>query len=359
MDAARLLHAYGRATDTPDHLEALLSGGPEARRAAVHHLFGSIVHQGTPWTATPEVAKFVAAHLHDPRVAPVRASLVSFLAEVTRSTLRDDLDALAAWADFDLGPFLDGDPAALWEDDRATEAAFAQAVLGCRAALPALVAPVLGALADPDPEVRADAAQAAAELVAAGAVPDADVAERIAARAAAAGVDERAALVLALGAMGAAPLAFLDDPSPAVRACAALHLPTEPRATEVLLDALAHDDPDTWFSSRPPQFPASPRLPLLAAVLARVPDFDRLAELALTVARTTNGARADTEWGPLLAAAFRDHPGEVRTDPQRRFLRALVANEALWDGRFGSPLLWFRKAGLPFDRAACAARCGD
>jgi hypothetical protein len=51
-DWSRLLHAYGFATDTPAHLRALLTDDPEARRQALNHLWGAIIHQGTAWTAT-------------------------------------------------------------------------------------------------------------------------------------------------------------------------------------------------------------------------------------------------------------------------------------------------------------------
>jgi hypothetical protein len=44
----------------------------------------------------------------------------------------------------------------------------------------------------------------------------------------------------------------------------------------------------------------------------------------------------------------------VETEPQRRYLEALVANAGLWDPGFGNPLQRFRRAGLPYDRAACS-----
>src|SRR5215831_16714738 len=39
---------------------------------------------------------------------------------------------------------------------------------------------------------------------------------------------------------------------------------------------------------------------------------------------------------------------------QRRFLRALVKNTAFWDPTNGNAYLWFERAGLPYDRNACA-----
>src|SRR5689334_16305580 len=82
-----LYHAYGVATDTPRHLAALVGDDPQARDAALVHLFGAIIHQGTPWSATAPTARAVVAMLDDPRLDstsrdaawPTRASLLDFL----------------------------------------------------------------------------------------------------------------------------------------------------------------------------------------------------------------------------------------------------------------------------------------
>jgi hypothetical protein len=67
-DWSRLHHAYGRATDTPGHLRALLEEDPEARKKALSHLWSAIILQGTPWTATGPAALVVAGLLSDERI---------------------------------------------------------------------------------------------------------------------------------------------------------------------------------------------------------------------------------------------------------------------------------------------------
>ncbi|WP_433606505.1 hypothetical protein ACQP2P_30230 [Dactylosporangium sp. CA-139114] len=66
--------------------------------------------------------------------------------------------------------------------------------------------------------------------------------------------------------------------------------------------------------------------------------------LALAPVASVHTARSD--WGPLLKAL---------PEPQRaEYLRALAANEDLWDPRNGSAGLVFRELGLPYDRGAYA-----
>lgn len=79
----RLLHAHGFATDTPDHLRALTGDDAAAREAAVEHLAGAVIHEGTPWPATGPVAAYVA-DLVKARATDetVHEALVDFLAEV-------------------------------------------------------------------------------------------------------------------------------------------------------------------------------------------------------------------------------------------------------------------------------------
>ena len=88
-DWSRLHHAYGRATDTPGHLRALLQEDRESRNKAMSHLWSAIIHQGTPWTATEPAALVVAGLLSDARLdrgAPIRANLLSFLASVAAAS---------------------------------------------------------------------------------------------------------------------------------------------------------------------------------------------------------------------------------------------------------------------------------
>jgi hypothetical protein len=198
------LHAYGWATDTPAHLDALTDGDEPARKAAVAHLNSAIIHQGTPWTATGPAALRVAEVLGDPRLsgvdlAPLRAELLEFLAEVgeacmapldddslaaMRAVDRPDFDAeLAAWfareveriradfeqdgADPDQDDLMENAYEALFADNRRFEEMMARAFLGCVRAAPVLLAAAGASLDDPDPRVRAAASSATAALGAA------------------------------------------------------------------------------------------------------------------------------------------------------------------------------------------------
>ncbi|MEU7752529.1 hypothetical protein AB0B57_31925 [Micromonospora sp. NPDC049101] len=161
---AALLHAYGLAGDTPGHLAALAGDDPAARARAIKHLRSAIVHQGTPWTATPPAALDVAALLVDPRVTDpdLRAELLNFLAAVAEagsSTDRDlpepDFDVDAALAE----ALRDGDEEGIWEDGRLQGALYVRAVLGCRQIVPTLLATATAALSDPSPQVQAAAAR--------------------------------------------------------------------------------------------------------------------------------------------------------------------------------------------------------
>jgi hypothetical protein len=60
FDWAGLSHAYGPATDTPGHLEALTSGDEQAQQVAHEHLDSALLHQGFPATATAPAVHVVA-----------------------------------------------------------------------------------------------------------------------------------------------------------------------------------------------------------------------------------------------------------------------------------------------------------
>ncbi|MFG1839573.1 hypothetical protein [Micromonospora sp. NPDC049175] len=162
-----LLHAYGLAVDTPGHLAALVGDDPAARARALKHLRSAIIHQGTPWTATPPAALSVAALLADQRVADpgMRAELLTFLAAVAEAGSSADRDLPEP--DFDVDAALaqalaDGDEEGIWEDGRLQGALYVRAVLGCRQIVPTLLATATAALSDPSPQVQTAAAQAIA-----------------------------------------------------------------------------------------------------------------------------------------------------------------------------------------------------
>ncbi|MEJ3749998.1 hypothetical protein WEI85_42890 [Actinomycetes bacterium KLBMP 9797] len=387
---ATLLHAYGRATDTPAHVAALAGGDAAARSAALEHLWSAVIHQGTPWTATPPVAVAVAALIGDPRLsgaanADLRANLLDFLAAVAEAgQAYRDLDHLAAPADVDVDAALSallaaGDEDEVWADEALANALYARAILGCRDVVPAMLAVATSSLSDPESTVRSAAAHAVSACCAVLASPsEAETlgqrldtlgqrrdalgqrldtfGQRLDALAAGAGPDERAALALAIGELGLEPRAYLDDPHPGVRACAALApaLADDPTATDEILAALA--DPaatDNWFTHRPPQLRTRIRFALVAAAVARVDDPDRLLPAGLAIAPIASRYSVSDDWGPLLLALFAGRASGPLSPAQRRYLGALVDNVDLWDPSHGNAHVVFREAGLPYDRAAC------
>src|SRR5262249_48399 len=124
-DWSRLHHAYGRATDTPGHLRALLQEDLESRRKAMSHLWSAIIHQGTPWTAAGPAALVVAGLLSDQRIdrgEPNRANLLSFLVSVAEVPEQAGLsiEELERMAAFDIDPFVNsGDDDALYGNENA------------------------------------------------------------------------------------------------------------------------------------------------------------------------------------------------------------------------------------------------
>lgn len=369
-DWSRLYHAYGRATDTPDHLLALLTEEPELRQEALSHLWAAIMHQGTPWTATGPVALVIAGLLYDDRIdrggESIRAGLFAFLVSVAEAAAYsgeslEELERIAS--SYDLDTLIDaGNDEALYEE-QAGEAFYARSILGCIKVAPVLMRVMLEGLADADPRVRAHAAMGAAVLAKSGlmrdSAPELESQLMTLARSTQ-DADERSAHVLALGDLGFSPVDFLDDPSPAVRMCAALApgLATDPAAISELLTTLKDHagSIDGWFGNPPPQFPMRPRFAVVARLVEQVTEFERLVEAAEAVVGVTLKYCVDFDWGPLLAAAFTDGSGIVQTEAQGRFLRALVNREELWDPTFGNADRWFKKAGLPYDRQACAQR---
>jgi hypothetical protein len=373
-----LYHAYGIATDTPRHLAALLGDHPQARDAALIHLFGAIIHQGTPWSATAPTARTVVAMLDDPRLDstsrdaawPTRASLLDFLALVGEAADYDvpEPQLLAAAhpngrsdeVDLAVEAILVGsdDP---WGDDVVVNALEARAVLDCRRIAPEIFDAVLAQLDHADARVRMSAANALRALVRNPALAPRveQVRTRVESHARRASTDERAALVLTLGQLGCAPREFLADTHPGVRACAALApaLAGNASATEEILSALR--DPaatETWFGVRLPQLDGRIRFALTEAAISRVDNFDALAPAAAAVARTATTYTVDRDWGPFLLAAFPDGvPASSRLSrAQRDFLVALVGNDELWNRRHGNAMSWFRRVGLRYDRAECA-----
>ncbi len=321
-DWSRLHHAYGRATDTPGHLLALLQDDAESRKAAMSHLWSAIVHQGTPWTATKPAALVVAGLLADDRIDrgdSLRASLLSFLVAVAEAPNQagGNIEELRRMAEFDIDPFLDSDDdGAIYENEDAANSFFARSILGCIEVAPELMKVMLQGLDNANPRVRACAAMGAVTLTKVESLKRFvnEVQSRLLTLAhSAQDVDERAAHVLALGDLGYSPVEFLRDQSPAIRMCAALapSLNGDTTAIGELLRTLEHhaENIDNWFVEKPPQFAMRPRFRVVARLVEQVTDFDRLADAAVAVLGVTSEYCVDFDWGPLLAAAF---PGWYR-----------------------------------------------
>jgi hypothetical protein len=367
-DWTKLHHAYGRATDTPDHLRALLGENSEARKQALDHLWLAIIHQGTLYPATGPVARVIAGLLTEARIdldESIRPNLLAFLAAVPESLemVESDIAALERMAAFDIEPFLDAEDIyeEIFENEDAVNSFMARAALACISAAPILMDAMLQAASDGDANCRMHAIMGAVKFAKVKSLRHhaAQLELRLLSVArAATSSDERSAYVLALGELGYAPTAFLSDASPAVRMCAALapSFSTDERAITELLTVLeAHaGDIDGWFIERPPQFSMRPRFRVVQRLIQGVRDFDRLVDAAIVVARVTNKSSFDYEWGPLLRAAFPNRNGIIETDAQCRYLRALVENADLWDLKFGNASSCFKGLKLPYDRDACA-----
>jgi hypothetical protein len=222
-----------------------------------------------------------------------------------------------------------------------------------------VVDPVFRCLDDPNWEVRVYAAHCGAKLIghpdlSGRRTPLASRLEQVATRG---GNVERAALVLSLGQIGVAPSRSLSDPDQAVRVCAALApaFVRDSAPTNEVLSALA--DPaaaDSWLPPIP-QLEGRLRFSLVREAIARVGSFEELLPAAIAVAGMTSRQTVDSDWGPLLAAAFPAPRGRplVLTAAQRRFLTALLGNAKVWDDeRYANPRRWLERAGLPYRKEA-------
>ncbi|HEY6795947.1 MAG TPA: hypothetical protein VI248_14820 [Kineosporiaceae bacterium] len=372
-----LPHAYGLATDTPGHLQALMGDDPQAQHAAVEHLFSAVLHQGTVYPATPAAVRVIGSLLdapalrrHTPHGRPVLASVVRWLSEAAESAgwYEPDLDLpqptsqeLDAWC-----ALLDADDEQAW-DSPVLDALSNAALADLRDSAPELVHLLLPLLDHAELAVRMEAAGALAQwgMLPAATPLTARTVQRLQARLEQAqGRDERAGLLLALGQLGADTAPWLGDPDPAVQAMAALRCPGDDRSTPLLVSALTHvRETDTWFGERPPLIPSQVRFTLLQELLARDVPFADLLPAALAVAEVAHPYTADDDWGPLLRAAFPattsllgvPTPPPARLDAsQRAFLQALLANRSLWDTKILDAKNAFTNVGLPYGRSAVA-----
>ncbi|MEU4763466.1 hypothetical protein AB0H12_09435 [Actinosynnema sp. NPDC023794] len=84
VDWASLDHAYGSAEDVPRTLRDAVGTDDAVAGEAFEHLFGSIYHQGTLYSATPWAVPFVARLAADP-ATPRRGSLVHLLGAIAET----------------------------------------------------------------------------------------------------------------------------------------------------------------------------------------------------------------------------------------------------------------------------------
>ncbi|MGW7367781.1 HEAT repeat domain-containing protein [Streptomyces sp. NPDC054841] len=356
-----LQHAYGSAEDTPPYLCQLLNEDPDVQAEALGMLDMSVLHQGSLYSSTPPAALFVAAILPHPqtlaehesffpwddRTRPLRAALLDWLGQIADSASCGEDPG----SEGEYGDEYDG------EDEDELEA-----IRACRSIRRELYDAVEPFLDDPHPDTREAALGAVTLLLKA---PDlAELVPRAAHRlrsvlAADGSRRERSSAALAMGAWGQDTTGLLNDPDPAVRACAALATGCArmPRATAVLLEALQNPvEADHWFPDPLPQFDGWLRFTLLKAVLDRVDAFEDLAPAAMALMPLGSDYTVDRDWGPLLVKAFPTgySPGLPLSAAQRELLQAVTANDNCW-GNIGNKFRWLREAGLPERRDAIRA----
>jgi hypothetical protein len=286
-------HAYGPADDIPEVIRAAASSSADAAEAAVDELFGSIFHQGTVYSASVAAVPFIAELAVAPKVH--HRSLLVYL-----------LGAMA-------------DPAE----------AYGTEVAEVRAAVTAEVPRLLPLLADPDPEVRENAAYLLAHCPDMAEPVVADLRDRLA-------IEDvplvRASLLAALGHLdptGCAGLlsAAVGDSHPAVRAAAALviasaGLPWPGHATAGVISAYRDEDPLrgwVWAESASlaqllERFDDVGDVPAaVLGALVRAPSAQVRAEAAGAVSHLNRMRRsAPARLVPLLAPLLADDDQTVR-----------------------------------------------
>ncbi|MGO4205284.1 hypothetical protein AB4Z09_26810 [Rhodococcus sp. TAF43] len=386
---ARLFHAYGVAMDTPAHLEALAGADETAFSTAMEHLYSAVLHQGTIYPATA------------PAVAAVAQAVSFWSGDADRKTASARLPALADFLDAagdsltqagelledegEVVPPSDEEAREFFEtlasdDEEESEEAWESPVAGVlmTLAIPALrqqTNPVLeGLLQLMGSDAVTHKAGAVSALARWNGNSTALYQHRVAAALcsfadSATERDDRAAAVLALGTVGADVSGWLADADPAIRACAAMHLPSSGQAAEELVRALTQpEEVDQWFEQKPSSFPMHVRFTLLNSLLLRETSFAAILPAAVAMAQLSTPYTADNDWGPLLRAAFPEVefvPGEYPPvpenigAPQRQFLAALVANEKLWGTNIGNAGLALMRVGLPYDRDAIMLLLND
>jgi hypothetical protein len=384
----RLFHAYGPAGDAGWILEALGSGQdviPSDRhewwQQPYSFVWSALYCAGwlTPATA-PALRHLARAVLQPDFGGPdptIREGVVWLFREVARTVCtRTDLPearriaaarrepAVRIWLDTYLR---DKRSILEWtEADRPGQVLLAAAFVECFDLLPELLAPVERLLAPVHTlRLRGLAASAAAMLTRHPQLAHRRPALLAYHLAECGAVDPhyRASMLLGAGELGGAPRAWLADPHPGVRVCAALApaLATDADAIEVLMSASR--DPQEFATAF--DTTVLPQILNHASTLAvtlcqRVTDFDRLVDSAIAAVGmpTPCYLPVGDDWlrgvlcEPYLRLAFPHglpHPG-TGTTAQRRFAAAVAAHEQPWqpDPAWSDT---FERCRLPGDRA--------
>ncbi|NUW45858.1 hypothetical protein [Nonomuraea rhodomycinica] len=378
-DWSCLVHAYGQATDTPDHLRRLVRDDDPAWEDTIVHLHTAVTHQGSVYPATAPVATVVAGLLQEPRFdrplsygwqepqRPVRAHLLDFLAAVAESTEPDRSDS-ELWSMYHNRRQRDPDDP--WDIE--TPAWAYDAVMECRSIAPALVGPVLRCLSDGDPRTRVAAISAAAALCQVPTVSSrrSEIVTLIEDRARnAATFHERAEALETLDHFGGVSRSFLFDRHPGVRLVAAFSssLAHDPDSSSAVWHAVTTAEQAAAWYADSLMLPATIGWPnhLLHQAVRRVTNFAELLPTAVVVATTPLHPTTIKDLELLLERAFPEafSPGDSLDNEQRTFLRALLDNSSLWESAPGEASqelgISLALVGFPADHASLSAIVGS
>jgi len=287
--------------DTPRHLAALLGDDQSAITQALEHLDIAVLHQGHACPATAPVVRVVAGYLDEMAVGPgVRDCLLEFLGWAADATF----DIERSKYDHGLLPEL-------------------------HEALVTTYHSVYAYVDAEDPDLRTTATAAAVSYARCAPLRDQRPVLGGLLRRRIVDGEKRAWYVAKLIAIGGRVTDYLDDPEFDVRVTAALAPEMADRAdgTEILVAGLVHAAADTGpAGANLPVPPAGDALleyansfidpnpwrgyslaELIAALIGRVRDFERIAEPAAQLVRTASWTGADRTWVHWYARRF--NPG--------------------------------------------------
>ncbi|GAA3207457.1 hypothetical protein ACFO1B_19270 [Dactylosporangium siamense] len=361
----RSAHAYGPASDTPQHLRGLTDADPATRRAALAHLWNAVLHQGSLYPVTAPVAEVIARMLPDDRLD--RVELLTYLGHVAARAsyyqANPDMVSYLRRDDPEVDAF-----EVYWEPaDEPDFVIVRRWGSGCARRATVVVPCLMPWLDAPDPAERTAALHAVACWMGLAGARLADPEPALERLISVAGDDtaepeHRIDCVLGLAGAGADTRDLLDDTSAVIRTCAALSpaVTADPRTLRVVTDALTWPGGcDGWLRDEPPVPHGGAMLSerLVEAALRCTGDFDLLLPAALGVAEAARPWSIDATWGPLLAAAFpQPRPARLRLGAaQRAYLSALAANDTLWREQRQDRTELLDGLGLPVDRAAIQA----